>query len=177
MTVALVAGALVALIIIVALLALLWTAHRDVKRAEHYRERYLEQAAELAEARGLAEAHRTLIKRQDTRVAELQAELDELQAGPLVGRQVNVNTPNPDDQSFRGVCTRELAEGGLVLTAATYMDTVRVRGGELQIVERPIGDAVIPRWSWAQVLDADGDVAEDVDGNAADETPRTPTEE
>lgn len=175
------AAVLVAVIVITALAVLLWTARVDVANAEHaaecHRDRALELERELAQSQGELEGARRWAARLERELDEHLAELSALQAGPLVGRLVAVNTPNPDDQSIRGVCTRELEDGGLVLSPAVYMDTVRTRGGELQVQERPMAAAVIPRYAWAQIIDADGEGGELVEGNAGTDDPPPNREE
>lgn len=72
----------------------------------------------------------------------------------LVGELVVVNTPQPDDQSLRGIVRHELDNGGLVLTAAVYIDREHGRGGESTPVEVPAGDVYVPSYSWAQIVQA-----------------------
>lgn len=161
-------GVIVALLIVVAgLAAMLYTTWRDLGTLAHYRDRVPELREEQARLAGELDAER----RENGRLLELihvqHEELLELKAGPLVGRLVSVNTPNPDDQSIKGVCARQLADGGLVLEAAVYMDTVRGRDQVVEVVERPIGTAIVRAYSWAQVLEADGSPGERVESDVA----------
>lgn len=164
------AAALAAVIIIVALAVSLWTTARDVRNAQHaadcHRDRVLERDRQLAQASGELEILRQLRDAQQAQIEGLAAELADLRAGALVGRHVAVNTPLPDDQSFRGVCTLELEDGGLVLTAAVLLEHVRGRDQSVRIDETPVGDIVIRAYSWAQVINADGSL-DDVDETAA----------
>lgn len=73
----------------------------------------------------------------------------------LVGKTVVVNTPKPDDQSFRGVVREELATGELVLGAAIYYERRWGRGGQEVAAEVVVGDVVVrgPKLgAWIQVL-------------------------
>lgn len=107
---------------------------------------------ELVTARRLAAGAEARLEHTLQRVGELELELAELTASPIVGKVVVVNTPRPDDQSIRGVVTRELEDGGVVLTAAVVLETVVDRAGESSVEERPAGDVVVRRVSWVQEL-------------------------
>lgn len=165
------AGAIVALLIIlVALAVLLWTVRADADVARHAsrcdRDDRLKRDRDVARLKGELDATRLQRDYSTRQRDELNAELERLHAGPLVGKVVSVNTPAPDDQSFRGVCVRELADGGVVLTAAVYLDTVRSRG-ELVVEERPAGDVVVRRYSWAQIINPDGTPGDTIESQEA----------
>lgn len=103
----------------------------------------------LVFAAGIGVAAILHARRASRRLAELEAERA---ASPLVGRTVVVNTPRPDDQALRGVVTRELEDGGVVLAGAAYLDRVEVRGGGAEVREVPAGDVVVTRVAWVQLL-------------------------
>lgn len=90
----------------------------------------------------------------DQALGEAHLALAELSASPLVGKLVIVNTPMPDDQSFRGVVTRDdFNDGdGLVLTAAVRLATVQGDEG-LELIEEPTGDLILPRYASAIPVD------------------------
>lgn len=101
------------------------------------------QRRQLADARG----------RQDhavERIAELEEDLAAYRCG-LVGQFVLINTALPDDRSIRGIVAQELDDGGLVLRAADLLETVPGRGGAT-VSAQPLGDVVVPSYSFLQKL-------------------------
>lgn len=93
---------------------------------------------------------RERLERETSRAAEASR----LQAlpPPLLGHTVVVNTPRPDDRSIRGVVTRELDGGGVVLSAAVIYNEVVGAGREAKVVEIPAGEVVVHHVAWFQIL-------------------------
>lgn len=90
------------------------------------------------------------------RIAELEEDNDSLRRSPLAGQYVIINTAHPDDRSFRGVIVAELEDSdGVVLAGAVELQTAVARGGGVDVVEQPVGDIVIPRYSWLQRIKPD----------------------
>jgi hypothetical protein len=88
--------------------------------------------------------------RTQRRARELERKLEQRRR-PLEGELCVIHTPKPDDQSLRGVVRAELDRGALVLSAAVYLEREGgERGGEV-LREVPVGDVVIPAYSWAQI--------------------------
>lgn len=100
---------------------------------------------ELARAGARLEVAAKVRGELDSRVAELEAELEARSAGPdLEGRYVIVNTPKPDDQSFRGWVRREYPGGELELTNAELLEP----GPDGTVVAQPAGTVLVERHSW-----------------------------
>jgi hypothetical protein len=119
--------------------ALRLTLARAQVRQRDYLERELGRALErlkvAAEVRG----------ELNSRVAELEAELERRDGGPqLEGRYVIVNTPKPDDQSLRGWVRRQYATGALELADADLLE----RGPTGDLVAQPAGVVLIPANAW-----------------------------
>lgn len=76
----------------------------------------------------------------------------------LEGELVLVNTPRPDERTFRGLVVRELPAGELELRGAEELERVPARGGE-DVRTLRMGDAIVPGprlGSAVQLLARDG---------------------
>jgi hypothetical protein len=150
MTAQALAGALAGLLI--AAIALIVILERARSRAE---DRRGDLALEAIAGRQRLELEREQLAAMRDRLHAMRARIaaveEEVASSALVGELVVVNTPKPDDQTLRGVCTRELKSGGLVLEAAVYLEREWSKGAEVAR-EVPAGDVVVPAYSWAQVV-------------------------